>query len=95
MTLAQLRDLAIVLFAILGIFTLAVFLVLSLIIFDRLRRILELGQSTMGNLQGTTSFVSELVVKPIIKGVSFVSGVRRGIGVIAGFSRRKGRKSHG
>jgi len=87
--------LVIVLFAIAGILTFIWLTVLGFLIFRRVKPILDSAKGTLGNIQGTSSFVSDVLVKPVIKVVSFATGVRKAMAVVAGLSKRKGGKKGG
>jgi len=101
MDLVSLRDWAIVILAILAIIDAIVLFILSLMLLKavqstrrKLDPILGAVQDTMGNVRGTSSFVSDLIIKPIIRVFSFAAGVRKAASVAAGFSQRKGRRAH-
>jgi len=97
MDLLVLRDLAIIVLAVLAIIDAIVILIVALVLLNIVRAtkrkvdpILDMVQGTVGNVHGTSSFVSDLVVKPIIKVASFAAGARRAVSVATGFTRRKG-----
>jgi hypothetical protein len=97
MDLVVLRDLALIVLAVLAIIDAIIFLVVGLLLYGvikstkgKLDPILDMVQDTVGNVRGTSSFVSDLVVKPIIGVASFAAGVRRAAGVATGFARRRG-----
>ena len=88
MSLAELRDLVIVIFAILAIIATIGFMFLSVILFRKLSPLLDSAKRTVNNVQGTTSFVSDTMVKPVIWAMSFASGVRRGVAMLSGVTKR-------
>ncbi|MFQ5879512.1 MAG: hypothetical protein ACE5IZ_05000 [Dehalococcoidia bacterium] len=45
-------------------------------------------RETANSVRGTTAFVTETAVSPIIRILSVVAGVRRALGVLLGFGRR-------
>lgn len=92
MLLAQLRDLVVVIFAVLGIGAFLLFISLMIILYRKVGPILDTARSTFGDIRGTSSFVSDTLVKPLIKLVSLASGTRKAIGFLMKFSRRKERK---
>lgn len=49
-----------------------------------IKPILEKTNETVGMVRGTTTFVSQNVVKPVTKATSYVAGVRRGLQVLFG-----------
>ena len=106
MSLEELRDLVIVIWGILGIVVLAVVLVLALVlgvaakgligtvqalIRDDVQPTLRSARQTVDSIRGTTSFVADTAVAPVIRVYGMVSGVRRFLGVLSGFKKRRGR----
>lgn len=53
-----------------------------------IKPILEKTNETIGMVRGTTTFVGENVVRPVVKGTAFMAGVRRGLRVLFGDPRR-------
>ncbi len=53
---------------------------------------MELTRQTLGNVSGTTRFVADKAVRPIIGTVSLLVGVRKTLGWLVGFRGRKGGK---
>jgi hypothetical protein len=43
---------------------------------------------TLGTIRGTTTFVSENVVRPVTTATSYMAGIRRGINTLFGDPRR-------
>jgi len=106
MSLEELRDLIIVVWGILGIVVLAVALVLAVVLGvtarglmatvqtllrDDVQPTLRSARQTIESIRGTTSFVSETAVAPVIRVYGIVSGVRRFTSVLGGFRKRQGR----
>lgn len=89
MDLAQLRDLSIVVFTVLGIIAALVVIVTAMIVFTKLMSILNTVQATARNISGTSRLVSEMVAKPTIKVASFAIGVQRAVSIISGLRKRK------
>ena len=92
MDLADLRDLIIVIWGIAGIVALAVTLAIMILLFTKLSAILENVKKTTQTVRATTSFVSDMAVKPIIRGAGVVAGARTAISVILKLRGRKGGK---
>jgi hypothetical protein len=46
----------------------------------------------MQQVRGTTTFVSEKAVRPLVRTYGFVAGVRRAFAVLGGLTRRRGRR---
>ena len=103
MSLETLRDLVIVVYGILGILLFVVLIAVALGIFfavrklsgvaqdliaDPLRPTLEDVRQTMHNVRGTSEFVADRTVHPVIRTVAAVRGVRRGLGALASARKR-------
>ncbi len=98
----NLRDWAIVILAVIAIIQSLFWIVLLAVlirVFLQLKSktgpILDSVTDTMATVRGTSSFVSDTVVKPIIKVASFAAGVRRTLAVISRLSGRRRGKQHG
>lgn len=104
MSLEELRDLIIVIWGILGIVFLAVALVMALVLGVAARGLMATVQSvlhddvqpairsarqTVDSIRGTTSFVADTAVAPVIRVYGVVSGVRRFMSVLGGFRKRR------
>ena len=99
-TTASVRDIFIILLAletlVIGAFLIVlIFQLQSLITIlrDEVRPILDSANQTVSTVRGTTSFVSDTVVNPIIKVSSTFSAVREALRVLAGRPGRKSPKS--
>jgi hypothetical protein len=98
---AGLRDISIIVLAfvsvVIGLFLVVlIFQLQSLIALlrEEVGPILESANQTATTVRGTTAFVSDAVVTPMINVASYASGVRHTIKVLTGGSnRRKGRTS--
>lgn len=55
---------------------------------DPVRPALEEVRDTARNVRGATEFVADTAVHPVIRVVSMVRGVRRGVAVITGLRRK-------
>lgn len=106
MDLQELRDLIIVIFGILGILVLVVTLVVVLVvgfaargligalrgvISAQLSPTLDSARQTMDDIRGTTAFITDTAVSPIIRVYAFVGGVRRGLASLLGLTLRRRR----
>lgn len=49
-----------------------------------IKPILEKTNETVGMVRGTTTFVSQNVVRPVTKATSYIAGLRRGLQVLLG-----------
>jgi heme/copper-type cytochrome/quinol oxidase subunit 4 len=93
---AVLRDIFIIVLAlvtiIIGLFlVILVFQLQSLIALlrDEIKPILESANQTASTVRGTTTFVSDAVVSPLISAASYASAVRETVKVLAGGNRRR------
>jgi hypothetical protein len=106
MSLEELRDLIIVIWGILGIVFLAVAIVLGLVVGlsarsliatvrgvlrDDVQPTLRSARQTADSIRGTTSFVADTAVAPVIRVYGIFSGVRRFLSVLMGFKKRRSR----
>jgi hypothetical protein len=89
MSLADLRDLFIVIFALAGIGATLFFSIISFLIFRRVRSMLQSGQETLGNVRDISTLISDNIVRPLASIAGIVEGLRRGLEYISGLRRRK------
>jgi hypothetical protein len=87
-TLVVVKDVLLVLLAVLAITQLVVLIFVSLALYQQVRPILRRSQEVLNNARATTTFVSEMVVQPIIKVAGFVAGVRGAVSVLGRFRGR-------
>lgn len=90
MDLASIRDLAIVILAVLAIIQLILTIVLSLVIYAKVVPLLESAKKTATRVQGTTAFVSDTAVKPIISTIAFATGITRALAILTRVAKRRG-----
>lgn len=98
------RDFVIVVYGVVGILAFIIFIAVLFLIFlilrsirgsirdlidDPVRPALEEVRKTAENVRGTTEFVADNAVHPVIRVVSAVRGIRRGISSITGFRSRR------
>jgi hypothetical protein len=89
MSLADLRDLFIVIFALLGIGATLFFSIISFLIFRRVRSILQSGEETLGNVRDISTLISDNIVRPLASIAGVVEGLRRALEFISDIRRRK------
>ena len=104
MTLEQLRDIVVIVYGAMGvIFVLALtiaalgvwFAVRSLsrtvegLLNDPVRPTLEEIHRTAQNVRGTTEFVADTAVHPLIRVVALGRGIRRGVATVTGIRNRR------
>ena len=95
MSLAELRDLFIIIFSLVGIGATIFLAILLFLVFVKVRSILDSGRETLGNVRDISSVVSDDIVKPLIGIASFAQGLRQAVEVISGVARRKEEKRSG
>ncbi len=101
--LAETRDRVIVVYGTIGIFLLAALIFVLVFIAFAIRSLtgtltrllddpvwpaLEEVRDTARNVRGATEFVADTAVHPVIRVVSLVRGVRRGVAVVTGLRRK-------
>ncbi len=67
----------------------------QLVVNDDVRPMIAVSRETVNSVAGTTRFMSDTVVNPVIKAYGAVSGVRRGVGVFTGLTGRRKDKQDG
>ncbi len=87
MTLAELRDLFIVIFAVVGIGAAVFVSLMAFMLYRKLRDILESGRAITGDIRSITSSVSQDLVKPLASISGIVQGVAKVLEFL--FERRK------
>lgn len=99
---AVIRDISIIVLAlvtiVIGAFmAILIFQLQSLIVLlrDEIKPILESANETANTVRGTTTFVSDAVVSPMITAASYVSAVRQTLKTLAGSPRQKDRTQSG
>ncbi len=102
-SLADIRDVVIVIYGILGIifffvaivFTVAVGLTVKGLVknvngllSDSVKPALSSVQDVANTVRGTTEFVGRTTVTPIVKAYGMVAGIKKGASVLGGFAKR-------
>ena len=77
-----------VVIVVLGLATRALIRRATRLLNDEVSPLLGSAQETVHTVRGTTTFVSESTVKPIIRVYGVLAGARRAAGVITGIGRR-------
>ena len=95
-TIATIRDIFIILLALVsvGVVVLLAWLILEVrgllrFLRDEIKPILASAQDTLSTVRGTTSFVSKSVVEPVVKVSSYVAGVRAIFDTVLGRDKQK------
>ena len=81
MTLAELRDLFIIIFAVLGIGAAVFVSLMTFVLYRKLRDILDSGRAITGDIRSITSSVSQDLVKPLAS----ISGIVQGVAKVLEF----------
>ncbi len=97
--LAVIRDLAIIILAILNIALIAVLLFIAIIVWRLFRyfnreipSFVEIAKGTLTRVEGTTDFVGTTVARPAIGAVSFLAAVQRFLRVMTSPRREEVRR---
>ncbi len=93
MTLAELADLFFIIFAVVYIGAAIFFVVISFLIFRRIRDILDSSQTIAANIRIITSAITEDLIKPLASIASVVQGISKVLDFIS--DRRKDRRKGG
>ena len=103
MTLQEVRDVFIIVYALLGILFFLISIIVAFAIFlavrvltriaseaydEQARPMLEDVRGSVRTVRGGIEFVTDAAVSPFIRVVSVARGVRRGVDTVAGFTRR-------
>jgi hypothetical protein len=59
---------------------------------DEVTPLLRSARLTVGRVQGTVTFISDTIVKPVIRVYAVVAGARRAAGVLSGMAGKRTRK---
>jgi hypothetical protein len=106
MSLEQLRDIVIVVYGVVGILLIAVLIMVAIallvsvraltrvikdLVNDPIRPILGEVQATAREIRGTSEFVADSAVHPLIRVMAAGRGIKRGLAVVTGLAvlRRK------
>ena len=89
MSIEWFRDLVICIFG-LGATLVVLFLaVLALLVYLRVRPILDSVKATTKTVENISSCVEQEVAKPLAQVVSFIQGIRQAFGMVGRFSKRR------
>ena len=103
MSLQELRDVVVIVYGVMGIVLMVALAIaafgllfavrtltraITSLLDDPVRPMLDEAQRTMHNVRGTTDFVADATVRPLIRAISLVRGVRKGVSTVTGRGRR-------
>jgi len=96
--IALIRDVAIILLAIesLVIGLLLILLIIQMrglakMLEEEVQPILESARDTATTVRGTTVFINNTLIRPLIRAAGYASAANRVVGVLTGIKRRKGK----
>lgn len=104
MSLADLRDVVVIVYGVMGIIlmlalTIAAFglwfavralsRVVQDLLNDPIKATLRDVQETVHNVRGTSEFIADTAVHPLVRAVAVTRGVKRGLASVTGFRRSK------
>ncbi|MFH1559861.1 MAG: hypothetical protein ABID84_00380 [Chloroflexota bacterium] len=92
---AVIRDLTIILFAMVGVLAMVIATVLGLLVYRKVAPTLDSAKATMKQAQEAISQLSEKVIKPLIGASTLSYTAGRVVAFILGLSRGKGGKKNG
>lgn len=102
-SLEELRDIVIVIYGVIGVLLLVVLIVAVLglllavrmltrafaaLLDDPIRPTLHEFHATARNVRGTSEFIADSTVHPLIRLLAVGRGIRRGVGIVTGLARR-------
>ena len=77
MSLAELRDLFIVIFSISGIVATVFLVVITFLVYRKVRTVLDSWAATVANIRDISSLISENIAKPLASIIGAVQGISR------------------
>ena len=83
------RDIVIIVWGIIGILAFLVIIVVALALFRAVSPILKSVRATTATVQTTTTMMSEVVIRPLVRVASFYTGLRQGARTLGRFRRKK------
>ncbi len=104
LNLQELRDIVVVVYGVMGILLLVALIIAVLglwfavrlltqrfadLLEDPIRPTLHEFQATARNVRGTSEFMADSTVHPLIRLLAVGRGIRRGLGMVTGLARRK------
>jgi len=90
MELSDFRDWIIIIFGAVGVVATIVVLTLIVMVYAKVARILDSLQVAADNIRDTTSAISDVIVKPIMKVKSFIDNIRNAIDALVPSGTKKG-----
>lgn len=106
--LADIRDVVVIVYGAMGIFLMLALVIAALgiwfavrkltrlvsdLVDDPIRPTLQEFQKTAQNVRGTSEFVADSAVHPVIRAIAVGRGVRRGVGAVTGIRNRRSKSS--
>ena len=104
LNLQELRDIVVVVYGVMGILLLVVLVIAVLglwlavrmltrafaaLLEDPIRPTLHEFHATARNVRGTSEFIADSTVHPLIRLLALGRGIRRGVGMVTGLARRR------
>ena len=86
MTIEWFRDLIIVIFGIAATLATIILAILAILIYTRIKPVLDSVRKTTGTVERIVSSVEEAVAKPIAQVASFFQGIRKALGFMKRFT---------
>ena len=87
-TLQFWRDVALIVLAVMNLIWLLALIEVLLLLYKKLVPLLTSATTAVQNIQGTTTFIAETTVSPIIRALSFISGVKAAASTIGKMGKK-------
>ena len=103
-SLGDIRDAVVIVYGIIGILFFFVAIIISIFLFftvkglinsvrglldESVRPAVDAVKQTADTVRGTTEFVGQTAIAPIVRTYGAIAGVKKGLGVLAGLNRKK------
>lgn len=89
MTIEWFRDLVIVIFGLGTTIAVLAFLVMGIIMFFKVRSIIDTAKRVSGDVEDISSCVKDEIVKPLAQAAAVVQGIRQAAGMFGAFGKKK------
>jgi DMSO reductase anchor subunit len=87
-TITLIRDIALIVLAVLFIVLIVAVLIVTIALYRKVAPLLDQARATMNTVQGTSVFLAETAIRPVIRAVAFAAGISRGLNFLLGRRKR-------
>ena len=81
-----LHHVVIIIFGFLGIAAVLLFIALTIILYRKISPMLDTARDVITELRGTSAFVSETIVRPLIRAASLATGLKKTLALLSRLS---------